>query len=277
MKFWKLLNRWNEDIPDTMTSGFENLYRMVTKEIKNFAFYQEIFEKVGLTMIELFLFSTYDNQIRIRSCYVFTIIHQLLISQINDNFELYLIEKKGLAKYFISLLRDHFKTIWKDWSLESTPILNEIFNSFTDTQIHNEISYMSDVNKLDYMTNCCTHAMILNLVSRLIQESHSNDPKIEDGIALMFNDWRSIYEYNRYVAEIFIKMNLRKLIDDEIKTLDYDTIENGITLLKKAVTNHIQMQVDFNQLKEISLLLLENYLDHHLSQLNFILQQLIVL
>jgi len=266
MGFWKYLNRWNEDIPDAMTNIYESLYRVLEKDLKSLSFFKMMFQKVGFAILELFLFSAYDNQIRIRSCYSFAIIHHIIINKSLEDPELHLIEKKKFATYFIEILTDHFKTIWEGWSLESSQILYKIAS--TSEKII-EIKYSAKANKLDYMTNCCTHAMILNLVSRLIQETIAHDPKIEDGVIMMFNDWRSIYEYNRYVAEIFVKMKARKLIDDEIKTLDNDTIENGIILLKKALGNINIMKVDFWQLKEVSLLLLENYLDQHETQMKF--------
>lgn len=265
MKFWKNLNRWNEDIPENMTNVYERVYKIVIQDNKIAPTFKEKIDKIGFKILELFLYSTYDNHIRIRSCYAFSIIHQLIINKINDD-GLYLQEKKHFCSYFIHILSKHFQSIWQDWLLESSPLLLEISNKFNKPI---EISYLPDINKLDHMTNCCTHAMILNLVSRLIQDGSTLDPKIEDGVSLMFNDWRSIYEYNRYVAEIFLKMKDRRLIDDEIKTLDYDTIENGISLLKKAIHTQNNISVNYEELLDICLLLLENYLSHHEAQMLF--------
>ena len=84
-------------------------------------------------ILKLFLESTYQINLRVRSIYFYKLLH--IICLLNDNKEMPFSQIKApYLAYFIRLLESHFQAISPKWNIENTSVMHTIMRSVTHYQ-----------------------------------------------------------------------------------------------------------------------------------------------
>ena len=135
--YWKGFFKSNEEIPLKLIKLIENL-NSKSLTINSFKATNVLSIKprnktrllqLNHAILQVFLESTYQIGLRIRSIYFYKLLH--IICLLNDNKESTFSQIKiPYLAYFIKLLEKHFQAISPDWNIENSPVmLNIIRNS----------------------------------------------------------------------------------------------------------------------------------------------------
>ena len=143
---WKGFFKSNEEIPLKLIKIIESLNsRAISRNsIINVSKPRNKSRLLHLNhaVLQLFLESTYQIGLRIRSIYFYKLLH--IICLLNDSRETSFSQTKApYLAYFIRLLEKHFKSISADWKLSNSPIMFAILNNY-----HSSANFKKESNKI---------------------------------------------------------------------------------------------------------------------------------
>ena len=136
--------------------------------------------------------------------------------------------KRIFAYVFIRYLEKHHQVSAPEWNINdygSQDLIN-YYNlciiAYDESQFKGKILEL-ELDKLDKITGFCTQAMDANLIARLIQDQNNEDVPLESGIHMLFaKEWNATKGFILYIKGVMLEMQNKKLIEDEVRTLDYD-------------------------------------------------------
>ncbi|KAL4482579.1 hypothetical protein ABPG72_005822 [Tetrahymena utriculariae] len=251
--------KYNEQIPEKLAESFYEMTKeyhkdrtLTDREKQQLVMY---LEDLALRILNLYLHSTYANQVRTRSSHINKVIFSYINLKIKNQEEI-LQQKKIISIFFLKQMELHLQDFIPQWNSIShggyvlRENLLEKFNSiYLKSDIENKL-LLYKPNSLDPIINACTLAMIMNLLCRLIQESPEMDPSLDQGMKYVFGQsWISCKYFLQYISKVMEETKFRKIGTDESNTLDFDPIRYSMVITENLLnySADILLKLEKNQ------------------------------
>ncbi|EAS06148.2 HECT domain ubiquitin transferase (macronuclear) [Tetrahymena thermophila SB210] len=237
--------KYNEQIPEKLAESFYEMTKeyhkdrtLTDREKQQLVMY---LEDLALRILNLYLHSTYVNQVRTRSSHINKVIYSYINLKIKNQEEI-LQQKKIISIFFLKQMELHLQDFIPQWNSIShggyvlRENLLEKYNSiYLKSDIENKL-LLYKPNSLDPIINACTLAMIMNLLCRLIQESPEMDPSLDQGMKYVFGQsWISCKYFLQYISKVMEETKFRKIGTDESNTLDFDPIRYSMVITENLL------------------------------------------
>lgn len=254
-QIWVLINKNEENIPDSLQKNYERYYTKDPLKVSNFITY-------GNKAIDFFLYLIYESHIRIKSNHIFLIIHTKLraVPQAHK-------EKSVYVAFFARILEQHLLQICPSYKIESSRRFFQMIVENEDRLKELGLEFKPKKEVIDPIYCICLQALHINLIARLIQNTNDKEPNIPKGIDMIFDTWESRFEYVRYVNSTFAFVLEAKISSDDHFAVFEETIFRGkefIGLLANGLSSLPEEKA--LELLEMTLFFIENYLKLPLSR-----------